>query len=158
MRDNDQTRRELESALRAVLANARFETTYRVKAGPITIKTVRISRTILTEAQQTQLRRAADNVRHIKPASDRRLAARTLWERFPTEAIFAEVRGRIERGTAIIPAVSAYGFTIHHRGSGGFSLYVIMNGTRHELGLIDPFNPQAVLAAAAAWVTDGLGL
>ena len=158
MRDNDQTRRELEAALRAVLANPRFETTYRAKAGPITIKTVHIARTILTGDQQTALRRAADNVRHIKPASDRTLAARTLWKSFPTEAVFAEVRGRIERGTAIIPAVTEYGFTIHHRGTGGFSLYAIMNGTRHELGLIDPFNPQAVLDAAAAWVTDGLGL
>ncbi|MCU0649333.1 MAG: hypothetical protein MUF00_15155 [Gemmatimonadaceae bacterium] len=158
MRDNDQTRRELESALRAVLANPRFETTYRAKAGPITIKTVHISRTILTEAQQTQLRRAADNVRHIKPASDRMIAARTLWTSFPSEAVFAEVRAQIERGTAILPAVTEYGFTIQHRGSGGFSLYVIMNGTRHELGLIDPFDPQAVLDAAAARVTDGLGV
>ena len=157
MRDNDQTRRELESALRAVLANPRFETTYEVKAGPITVKTVRVSRTILTSDQQTHLQRAADHVRHIKPASDRTLAARALWQQFPSEAVFAEIRGQIERGTAIIPAVTEYGFTVGHRGGGAFSLYVIMDGRRHELGLIDPFNPQAVLDAAAAWVAKGLG-
>ena len=157
IRDDDATRREIENALRGLAARKTFNTTYTYKVLGVTVATVRVSATILSNADANRLIQAANNVRYIKETSDRKIAMQQIYDAIPSKEIFAQVKKDIENGVARIPTLNEFGFVIHHAGSRAFSLYAVLGTSHYEFGAINPFDPTAVGAAISAKIVTDFG-
>jgi len=151
IQDNSATRASIERALRRVAARKTMTVTYRHKVLGVTVKTVTVTAQVLTSAQATQLRNAADNVQHIKATSDRKITMQQIYDQVHAKALFEQVRS----GTLRIPTVSSFGFEYLHQGS-AFSVHAILGGKRESLGQVDVFDIPAMAAALAEKVWQAI--
>jgi hypothetical protein len=157
IRDNDQTRREIEQALRGLAARRTFSTTYTYKVLGVTAATVKVSATVLSTSDANRLITAANNVKYIKETSDRKIRMQQIYDAIPSREIFAQIKEDIENGVSRIPTLEEFGFVIRHSGSPAFSVYAILGGERHEFGSVDPFDPAAVGDAVSAQIVTNFG-
>jgi hypothetical protein len=155
IQDNDATRAEIEAALRGAAAKKIFSTTFRYKIGGITIKTVNVSRRVMSDTQAGQLTTAADNVKYIEATSDRKIQAQQIYDAIPDKEIFERVKDDIENGVIVIDDVGEIGFVYGHD-SQVFNAYAVIGEDRHELGEVDLFSVIDISAAIVGVIVDEL--
>jgi hypothetical protein len=153
--DNDQTRKEIEAALRAVAAKKTYSTTFVYKKLGITLATVKVSARVLTDSQANTLINAANNVKYIKETSDRKIRMQQIYDSIPAKSIFEKVKQDIANGVDAFPSLSEFGFVLKHGAAKTFGVYAVLNGERHDLGALDPFDPGAVAKAVSALILGG---
>jgi hypothetical protein len=155
IQDNDQTRAEIEAALRGVAARKIFTTTYVYRVAGITIKTVNVSRRIMSDTQANQIITAADNVQYIKESWDRKVQMQEIYDTIPDKAIFERVRDDIENGVIVIDDLGEIGFVYGHDDH-VFRAYAQVGDDRHELGEVDLFSVVDLVAAVTSAIVDDL--
>ncbi|HXV14731.1 MAG TPA: hypothetical protein VEC56_11055 [Candidatus Krumholzibacteria bacterium] len=155
IQDNDQTRAEIEAALRGVAARKIFSTTYVYRVLGVTVKTVNVSRRIMSDTQANQIITAADNVRHIKESWDRKVRMQEIYDTIPDKEIFERVKDDIENGLIVIDDLGEIGFVYGHDDQ-VFRAYALVGGDRHELGEVDLFSVVDLVAAVTSAIVDDL--
>jgi hypothetical protein len=155
IQDNDQTRAEIEAALRGVAARKIFSTTYVYRVAGITIKTVNVSRRIMSDTQADQILTAADNVRFIKESWDRKVQMQQIYDAIPDKAIFERVKDDIENGVIVIDDLGEIGFVYGHDDH-VFRAYALVGDDRHELGEVDLFSVVDLVEAVTSAIVDDL--
>jgi hypothetical protein len=155
IQDNDATRAEIEAALRAVAARKIFTTTFKYKVGGVTVKTVDVSRRIMSDSQANQLITAADNVKYIKETYDRKISMQQIYDSIPDKQIFEQVKDDIHDGVIVIDDVGEIGF-VYGNDSQVFNVYAIIGGERHELGEVNLFSVVDMASAVTRAIVDDL--
>ncbi len=149
IQDNDQTRAEIEAALRGVAAKKIFTTTFTYKVLGVTVKTVNVSRRIMSDTQANQILAAADNVKYIKQSSDRKVQMQDIYDAIPDKQIFERVKDDIQNGLIVIDDIGEIGF-VYGNDDQTFRVYAIIGGERHELGEVDLFSVVDMSAAVVS--------
>lgn len=155
IQDNDQTRAEIEAALRGVAAKKIFTTTFVYRVAGITIKTVNVSRRIMSDTQANQIITAADNVRYIKESWDRKIQMQQIYDAIPEREIFEQVKDDIENGIVVIDDLGEVGFVYGHDDQ-VFRAYALVGDDRHELGDVDLFSVVDLVEAVTSAIVDDL--
>jgi hypothetical protein len=155
IQDNDQTRAEIEAALRGVAARKIFTTTFTYKVLGVTVKTVNVSRRIMSDTQANQIIAAADNVRYIKESWDRKVQMQQIYDNIPDKAIFEKVKDDIENGLIVIDDLGEIGFVYGHDDQ-TFRAYALVGDVRHELGEVDLFSVVDLIEAVTSAIVDDL--
>ncbi|MCI0452464.1 MAG: hypothetical protein L0Z51_08765 [Candidatus Latescibacteria bacterium] len=155
IQDNDQTRAEIEAALRGVAAKKIFTTTFVYRVAGITIKTVNVSRRIMSDTQANQIITAADNVRYIKESWDRKIQMQQIYDAIPEREIFEQVKDDIENGVVVIDDLGEIGFVYGHDDH-VFRAYALVGDDRHELGDVDLFSVVDLVEAVTSAIVDDL--
>jgi hypothetical protein len=155
IRDNDQTRKTLETALRGVAANKIFHTTFQYKVLGVVVKTVTVDKRIMSDADAAKLIAAANNVKYIKERSDVMISMKQIYERVPDRQIFEELRDDLRNGVLVMADIGELGFIFVHD-SKTFEVYAVIDGKRHELGSIDAFSLAAWVAALPSAMIEAL--
>ncbi len=155
IQDNDQTRAEIEAALRGVAAKKIFTTTFVYRVAGITIKTVNVSRRIMSDTQANQIITAADNVRYIKESWDRKIQMQQIYDAIPEREIFEQVKDDIENGVVVIDDLGEIGFVYGHDDH-VFRAYALVGNDRHELGEVDLFSVVDLVEAVTSAIVDDL--
>ncbi|MEO0896427.1 MAG: hypothetical protein AAFY71_08525 [Bacteroidota bacterium] len=164
--DDATTRVELEAALRDLM-NLRvlnFDYTFKIKATGNGLsctsifspkfkisKRVTFSQTVINASQMDLLRRAADNVQFIQPASDLYLDQQLIVDALPTAAELNQLRQNIQNGITQIPAIGGAGY-IKTRNTGEFQYFLLLDGNRVPVGAFDPFDEDAVGGSIVDWL------
>lgn len=146
IQDNDQTRQNIESALRTVAGMKFFRTTFQYRVLGIVVATVNVDRRIMSDVNATRLIEAADNVKHIKETSDLKISAQQIYDAVPDREIFEQIRDDIQNGVIVMAPIEQLGFTYGHT-SKSLSVFAVIGGQRKELGSIDAFSVAALAAA-----------
>jgi hypothetical protein len=110
---------------------------------------------VLTDSQANTLINAANNVKYIKETSDRKIRMQQIYDSIPAKSIFEKVKQDIANGVDAIPSLSEFGFVLKHGAAKTFGVYAVLNGERHDLGALDPFDPGAVAKAVSALILGG---
>jgi len=156
IRDNDTTRREIEAALRAMAAKKIFKTTFEYKVLGQVVKTVNVSKRIMSDTNANKLITAANNVQYIKETADRKILMQEIYDNVPDKEIFEQVKDDIENGVALIPGMGDMGFEYAHDGSKTLNVYVMIDGQRHDMGEVDVFSVPEMAAAISSVIVDVL--
>jgi len=156
--DNDQTRTELETALRqlASLNRVNETVTATIEWGifplfctvPFTSnRNVRLNFQVLSNEQVSQLNLAADNVKFIAETSDILISAQAIFDAIPTQ----EIRDRLDQlKQDITGQVRSYsdfggvGFIKSHN-SGDFIFFIEQGDERRNVANFNPFDPDAII-------------
>ena len=152
--DNDTTRRQIEDRLRALAAKKIFTTKFEYKVLGRVVKTVNVSKRIMSDTQAGQLTTAANNVKYIKETWDRKVSMQDIYDSIPDKEIFESVRDDIENGVVIIPGVGEMGFTMEHENTDTFEVFVMIDGEREVLGNVDLFSVPDMITAISALMVD----
>ncbi|MGK7311859.1 MAG: hypothetical protein ACN0LA_06420 [Candidatus Longimicrobiales bacterium M2_2A_002] len=156
IRDNDQTREEIEAALRSVAARKIFSTSFTVKRFGVTWKTIHISRRILSDGNANKLIEAADNVKYIKETWDRKVRLQQIYDAIPAREVFEQLKQDIESGTRSIPELGELGFELSHGEARTLRSYAIIADERRDLGALDIFQVPGLVDALAGLMVDVL--
>jgi len=156
--DNEQTRTELEAALRqlASLNKVNRTVTATVEWGifplfctvPFTSnRDVGLNFEVLTNEQVNQLNLAADNVKFIAETSDILISAQAIFDAIPTQ----EIRDRLNQlKQDITNQVQTYsdfagvGFIKNHN-TNEFSFFIERGDERRNVVSFNPFDPEAII-------------
>lgn len=155
IQDNDATRSEIEAALRGVAAKKIFTTTFTYKVAGITIKTVNVSKRVMSDSQANQIVAAADNVRFIKESWDRKVQMQDIYDAIPDKQIFERVKDDIQNGVIVIDDIGEIGF-VYGNEDKTFRVYAVIGGERHELGEVDLFSVVDMAGAVTSAIVDDL--
>ncbi len=156
--DNDQTRTELEAALRQLAGLNRVNKTVTATvtwglpltgcAIPFTsTRNINLNFVVLTSAQVTQLNTAASNVKFIAETSDIKISAQAIFDAVPTQ----EIRDRLDiLKQDIVNQVKTYqdfngvGFIKKHTTS-EFTFFIEQGNERKTVTSFNPFNPDVII-------------
>ncbi|MGB5610060.1 hypothetical protein [Eudoraea sp.] len=156
--DNDQTRVELEAALRQLASLNRVNKTVTATVTwglPITgcaipftsNRNISLNFEVLTSTQVTQLTTAANNVKFIAETSDIKISAQAIFDAIPTQ----EIRDRLDKlKQDIMNQVKTYqdfngvGFNKNHTSS-EFTFFIEQGNERKTVTSFNPFNPDAII-------------
>jgi hypothetical protein len=156
--DNEQTRIELEAALRELASLNRIDKTVTVTITAGNKKTliipkctftenftkkVKIKATVLTSEQVAQINQAADNVKYIQETSDRMFAVQEILDRLPSQDDLAQLKEDIQNGTKQIPEIGGAGFVYNHSKK-SFTFFLEVAGERKPLSGDNPFDLKAI--------------
>ncbi|MDH4037719.1 MAG: hypothetical protein OEX18_08775 [Candidatus Krumholzibacteria bacterium] len=155
IQDNDATRNEIEAALRSAASKKIFSTTFKYKVLGVTVKTVNVSRRVMSDSQANQLITAADNVKYIKETYDRKVSMQQIYDTVPDKEIFEQVKDDIENGVIMIDDLGEIGFVYGHD-SKVFNVYAVVGEDRFDLGAVDLFSVVDITAAVTSAIVDGL--
>lgn len=148
--DDAQVRIQLEKALRdlAAMDVLSVDKSFTVKAtlkhlpcavGGSRTQRVKFTRTVITSEQKALLLKAADNVKHIQPASDLVFEARQLRDLIPTEEELNQLKADLQNGVKSIPNIGGAGYVKNHN-SGKYTYFLIVNGNRKYIDKMNPFS------------------
>lgn len=162
--DNATTRAELEAALRDLMALRvlNFNYTFKVRGTKnllpctgftsITVsKRINITRTVINASQMDLLRRAADNVKHIQPAADLYLNQQMILDALPSAAQLNQLKQDIQSGVTQLPAIGGAGY-IKTRSTGAFEYFLLLDGNRIPVNVLDPFDEDAIGGSIVDWL------
>lgn len=142
--DNDATRAAIEAALRKVAFMKTFTYTYRYKVFGVTVKTVTVTRTVLSDSQVARILQAADDVQYIKWASDRKLRLEQIYSQVDGRAIFENIKDEIEDGVIQIREVGDFGYRLLHADR-SVEVFASVAGTEYALNAVDVFDVPAMI-------------
>lgn len=156
--DNDQTRTELEAALRQLASLNRVDETVTAEIRsdwkltgciiPLTTRTdVDLSFQVLTNEQVDQLIFAADNVKLIAATSEILISAQAIFDAVPKQEILnrldqlkQDIAGQVRSYSDFV----GVGFIKNHN-SGNFSFFIEQGDTRRNVADFNPFDPNAII-------------
>ncbi|MGF1638812.1 MAG: hypothetical protein ACFCUU_17180 [Cyclobacteriaceae bacterium] len=160
--DTDQSRIELEQALRDLIMLKKIDKTItininwaypscnsfiKLKTGSET-KTIRINRTVIAQEYVDQLTLAADNVKYIKEASDYKIKAQQLVDLLPSIEDLNYLKGNINGCiTEIVDNIGEVGFVKNHK-TGEYKYFMMVNGKRTEVSGFNVFDSQSTIEVA----------
>jgi hypothetical protein len=161
--DTEQTRMELENALRQLASFNKIDKTVQVTIvhgnksawllpactqKSTAKRSIRIQATVLTSEQVSQINEAADNVKYIQETSNILIDAQHIVDQLPSEEELEAMRSRIQSCVSkLTNDIGDAGMTIYHEGS-KIVYFIMINGIRHEATAYDIFNKNQVIAAA----------
>lgn len=154
IRDNDTTRRQIEDRLRALAAKKIFTTKFEYKVLGRVVKTVNVSKRIMSNTQANQLITAANNVKYIKETWDRKVRMQDIYDSIPDKQIFENVKDDIQNGIVVIPNVGEMGFEMKHDDVDSFEVYVMIDGKRESMGNVDVFSVPEMIVAVSSFLVD----
>jgi hypothetical protein len=155
--DNAQTRAAIEAALRNAASRKIFTTTYRYYFLGTLVKTVNVSRRIMSDANANSLINAANNVYRIGETSDIKISMQQIYDEVPDRQLFEEVRDDIEDGLLVMREIGDLGLTVDHSVLPPvFLLYAEIDGTRHEGGPISAMTVAAFLVDLSEIMIEAL--
>jgi hypothetical protein len=131
--DDAATRALLRSALTALIDNQSISVTVGI---PGTFLSYSYSRDILTNTQANYLIQARSYIPFIQPASEHMVTMRQVYDLIPDRLIFEQVRDNVQNGVLVMKPVSQLGFVLPHTPPVTFNAYVVISGTRYEVGSI----------------------
>lgn len=165
--DNENTRKEIEGALRdlAKLNRLNKSVTVTITAGNKKVdnpwpvpdvpqcsvkddfkRTVTVNVEVLTSEQVALLNTAADNVKYIAETSDIKIKAEEIWNHIPSKEIMEQLKEDLQNGIKTIPTLEEVGF-INHHDEDTFSYYWVVDGKKKDLSDIDIFDPDSIAEA-----------
>jgi len=158
--DTEQTRTELEAALRHLAGLDKIDRTFSVTiihGGTVfrctrltrtDTRSVTVKRTILTTNQKSQLLEAADNVKFIKEADGLRIDAQLILDQLPTVEELEKLKDGVKECVdELTNGLSQAGFTYNHN-SKEYTFFIIVNGEEIEVDGFDVFNKDELIAIA----------
>ena len=114
--------------------------------------TVTFKRRILSDTDANKLIIAANNVKYIKEKSDIKVKMQDVYNLIPDRLIFEQVRDDIVNGVLVMKPIEKLGMVVTHAAPGGCELYVVIGGTRHDLGAIAALD----VATMAAMIPEAM--
>lgn len=154
--DGEALRTALRNALQAAVDNQvvsrRFQISYAFPSpfGSVTVYDTTYTRRVIPVATANQIQAAADNVHRIGETSNIMISAQAVFDAFPAEEIFAQIRQEVAAGVARIPAIEGLGATI---AGGTMDAFVTFDDTDHPVGF-NVLNPSESIAGVAELVTQ----
>ncbi|MGD1945090.1 MAG: hypothetical protein ACFB0A_02195 [Croceivirga sp.] len=156
--DSDQTRTELEAALRQLASLNRVDETVTatVEWGifplfcnvPFTSnRDVSLNFQVLTSEQVSQLNLAADNVKFIAETSEILISAQAIFDAIPKQEILNRLDQLKQDITGQVQSFSDFagvGFIKSHN-SGDFTFFIEQGDTRRNVANFNPFDPNAII-------------
>ena len=156
--DNDQTRTELEAALRQLASLNRVDETvtaeissdWKLTGCVIPLKTstnVDLAFQVLTNEQVDQLLLAADNVKFIAVTSEILISAQAIFDAIPKQEILDrldQLKQDIAGQVRSFSDFAGVGFIKNHD-SGNFSFFIEQGDTRRNVTNFNPFDPNAII-------------
>jgi hypothetical protein len=139
-----------------------FTTTYRyyidpIIGPPILVKTVNVSRRIMSDSNANTLVNAADNVYRITETSDIKISMQQIYDQVSDKQLFEEVRDDIQDGLLVMRDIGELGLTVDHSVLPSvFRLYAEIDGTRHEGGPISAMTVAAFLVELPELMIEAL--
>jgi hypothetical protein len=153
--DSEALRTALRNALQTAYDNevvsVRVQVSY-LFPSPFGLRTVYDSthtRRVIPVATANQIQTAANNVHLIGETSNIMISAEAVFNAFPAEEVFAQIRQEVEDGVAQIPAIEGLGATI---AGGTVEAFVTFDDSDHPVGF-NVLKPSEVLAGVAGLVT-----
>ena len=154
--DNDQTRTEIEGALRdlAKLSSINKTVSVRITAGNKAVtafgktivpkctttsdfyRNVSIKATVLTGDQVAKLNDAADNVKYIAETSDIKIKAQQIYDQLPSTDDLKQLKQDIQNGTKKIPSIGSVGFD-YTFSTKSYSFFIVMDGQKKDVSEFD---------------------
>ncbi len=168
--DNDQTRIELEAALRQLASmdkiseNFTVTITYGNKAVGVvgkcklwkktTTRSRSVNRTIINADQKAQLLEAADNVKYIEEADGIRFDAQVIVDRLPTVEELEDLKDHVEACVAeLSEGLEQSGFIFNHD-TKEFTPFIVINGEEKEVSTFNIFSSEEMIDRARVNTTD----
>ena len=172
--DNEQTRIEIEAALRSLAALKRIDKSANVSithgnkavmgTNPITgdkftiipkctekgtvTRNVSIKRDVLTTEQVNQLLEAADNVKYIEEASNIKIEAQLIVDQLPSVEDLENLKNNINGCVSeITDNIGDVGFSKNHD-TGEYTYFMMVNGERTEVSGFNIFDSSSVIDIA----------
>ncbi|MDT0608574.1 hypothetical protein [Croceitalea rosinachiae] len=156
--DNDQTRTELEAALRQLASLNRVNETVTAEISsdwrltgciiPLTTNTnVDLNFEVLTNEQVNQLNLAADNVKFIAETSDILISAQAIFDAIPTQEILDrldQLKQDISTQVKTYSDFAGVGFVKNHN-TEAFTFFIEQGGERRNVANFNPFDPDAII-------------
>lgn len=136
IQDNAATRAAIESALREAANSHTFTTSYTYYILGVPVKTVTITRRVLTTSQVATLLTAADNVKYIAETSDIMISMKQIYDTVPERELWESVRDDIQNGLLVMEDIDQMGFVVPHGETPTFNFFAVIGGQRKELGTI----------------------
>ncbi len=152
--DNDQTRSEIEAALRDAASRKRLNRTVtftlnvasKIVGCGITSTQNRdfsLNIQILPDAQVNQLLTAADNVKFIAETSDLKIKAQQIFDSLPSTEELQQLRADLQSGVREIPDVGEEGFIYTYEDK-NYAFFIVLDGKRHDVSEFDLFSGSGV--------------
>ena len=156
--DNEQTRKELEGALRNLARLNRVNTskTARISSdwkltGCVlpanTNQSVRLNFPVIPSAQVDQLNLAADNVKFIAETSDIRISAQAIFDAVPSEEILNRLdllKQDIATKVKTFSDFAGVGFVKNHE-TNEFTFFIERGNERKDIANFNPFDPDVIV-------------
>ena len=161
-KDNNQTRIELEDALRdlAKLNKIDKSVTITIEHGPKTsgcsikhlirtdTRTVSINRNILSSSQINTLNEAAANVKYIAEADGIRFDAQEILDKLPSLDELENLKSNVETCVAeLTESIGDVGFVYNHE-TKRYTHFMVINGVEKEVTSFDIFNGKELISNA----------
>lgn len=164
--DTEQTRIELEAALRHLISLAKINVTREIrivhggtlfKCSALTLtekRTVTIMETVISDEHIAQLTRAADNVKYIGEASNIKIEAQLIVDRLPSIEDLENLKNGINDCVSqITDNIGDVGFRKNHK-TNEYTYFIMINGEETSVGGFDIFDSNSVIEIARPEFTN----